>query len=186
MSIFMQGAYRVRSHGLHVRSMLDEVRLVSRSLSAAVAVLVVAGCAMPSSEPDAQDFAIKACDIEWTDDDGNVVDPGRGTPVYRGTNDSEYKVETHPLTEIRRLADEWQERAVDAAAASQLDPSWLALSSATSNIAELQTALETAREAGFSGDRFWTQSFYTISDLSRHVAAIGDYEAQCKGLLARL
>ena len=102
------------------------------------------------------------------------------------SDDSEYKVETHPLNEIRRLADEWQERAVDAAAASQLDPSWLALSSATSNIAELQTALETAREAGFSGDRFWTQSVYTISDLNRHVAAIGDFEAQCKGLLARL
>ncbi len=89
---------------------------------------------MPSSEPDAQDFAIKACDIVWTDDDGNVVDRGRGAPTYLGVSDREYDVETHPMSGIRRLADVWQDRAVNAAAASQMDPSWIALNSATSNV----------------------------------------------------
>jgi hypothetical protein len=158
---------------------------MKRMIAAVGFAMLIAGCGQ-SSETTAQDFAMKACDIEWVDDAGNPVEAGEGQAKYEASEGTSYDPATESITRLKTWSESWKVKSADAAAAAQLDPAWLPLSNSASTVNEKFRTLVMVREDGFEGTNFLNQTTYTNSDVVQYNDALAGFNTQCSALASRL
>lgn len=159
---------------------------ITIATGAVALALGLAACGGQSKADQAQDYAVKACGIVWTDNSGQETTDGSGTPTFTPGGEDSFDAAYEQLDNLKEWATNLKEQSASAAAAAQLDPAWLPLSNSLSTRTELMNLIVSIRDSGKIGRDFWDTGRFTNSDVDRYNAALLDYETQCQALTARL
>lgn len=144
--------------------------VITLTLGASVVLL---GCGQ-SDEAKAQDYAVEACGITFTDSGPEYDDAdGGSTDPY-----------SREFSLLQRDADEAESASTAAAAAAQLDPKWSPLAAATRDISIPEQEAVKLRKLGVTLDDFEQQ--LDDADRNRHNAGIQAQNVECRALAARL
>jgi hypothetical protein len=150
-----------------------------------VGALSIPQCSSELSKADS--LAVEACGLEKIESDGGDGEGRKGssggktvwsTPDLSSSGSWTF---SDPIEEHVQRRDVWAGRSPKAAAAAQIQATYLELSKSLTQLLEHVNAVLTYREAGFS-----EYDFYRVRTAEMYNGPLAVYKNQCAGLSLRL